>query len=387
MKRIFFVLLAALVACAPAMAGGYRTSVGQGDDATPVVVVWGTPLEMGQAQGELLKDEINACVPGFLEKNRASGDARLTDETLDAAWNDVKPHTDKRVLQEMEGISKGSGVSFDALRRAYMVPVVGDYACSGVAVWGAATKDGHLYQLRNLDYSTDVGLQDYPVVVIYIPKEGQPHANVTFAGMAGCNTGMNAAGVVLGEKGATPGEDYPFNLKGEHFTTLFRSLLYDATSLDQAIDMLQKAPRIKKYYWYIGDGKIPAAVKIRAFAPNMDVWKGGDPTDEFAPNVIDNCIYCTMDDKIAYDTVKQNYGKLDAQSLIDLSRAVSGGDGNLLDAVYAPSTLEMWVAYAEKEKPAATREYVHLNMNDYLTPSKIPEGAKVFEPKGKGKKK
>lgn len=379
-KNFALVLLLSAWVCTTAVGGGYRTSVGSDADAISVVVVWGTPFEMGQAQGELMKDEIKACMTGFLEKNRANGEPRLDDATLDAAWNEVKPFTDKRVLEEMDGIVKGSGISPDTLRRAWSIPVVGDYSCSGVSVWGSATKDGKLYQLRNLDYSTDVGLQDYPVVVIYLPTKGQPHANVTFAGMAGCNTGMNAAGIVLGEKGASPKEDYPFNLKGEHFLTLFRRLLYDADSLDQTLDILKKTPRIKKYYWYISDGKIPAGVKIKAFAPEMTVWKGADPTDELAPKTIENVIYNTMENDKAYDMLKASYGKMDAKSMIDLSCLVGDGDGNLLDVVYAPATLEMWIAYAEKTERASLRTFVHVNMNDYLDPAKVPAGATLLEP-------
>jgi hypothetical protein len=367
------------------MAGGYRTTVGSGPETISVVVVWGTPHEMGRAQGELLKEEINTLVPGFLAKNQAS-DERASDATLDAAWEDVKPYTEKRVVEEMEGLCEGSGLPLQTIVRASMIPVIGDFACSGVAVWGKATADGKLYQLRNLDYSTDTGLQDCPVVVIYIPEKGQPHANVTFAGIAGCNTGMNAAGIVLGEKGATPERDYPFNLKGEHFMSLFRTVLYDAGSLDQALNILRNAHRIKKYYWYVSDGKIPAAVKIKAFAPDMTVWKGGDSWDELAPNILDDTIYQTVENEIALDELKSGYGKLDAKSMIDLSCAVGHNDGNLLDVVYSPATLEMWISYAEKSEPASSRPFVHLNMNDYLTPSKVPAGAVQTKPVSKLKK-
>jgi hypothetical protein len=51
-----------------------------------------------------------------------------------------------------------------------MVPVVGTYSCSAVAVWGEATKNHYLYQIRNLDYSGGAHLQDIPTVAVYIQK-------------------------------------------------------------------------------------------------------------------------------------------------------------------------------------------------------------------------
>ncbi len=52
-------------------------------------------------------------------------------------------------------------------------------------LWGNATLGGKTLQLRALDWDTDGGLQDYPVIAIYHPrtsKLGHPFANVGWAG-------------------------------------------------------------------------------------------------------------------------------------------------------------------------------------------------------------
>ena len=85
-----------------------------------------------------------------------------------------------------------------------MIPVVSDYACSGVAVWVNSTEDGHLYQIRNLELTTNAGLQDNPVIVVYLPDEGHAHVLPTFSGYIGAHAGMNAHGIALSEKGASP---------------------------------------------------------------------------------------------------------------------------------------------------------------------------------------
>ncbi|MBI4559195.1 MAG: hypothetical protein HY706_16545 [Candidatus Hydrogenedentes bacterium] len=351
----------------PALAAGYRTMTGSGSDEVPVLVVTGTPYEMGYALGQLMKDEVRGLLGTYLQIAQTGDAKRFSNETLDAAWESISPHTSDRFKEELRGVADGTGMSLDAVRRAHMVPVVADFACSGVAVWGKASANGDLYQIRNLDYETGAGLQDYPAVVIYIPDKGIPHVNVTFAGSIGVNTGMNAEGVALTEIGDTPGGDYPFDLNGVHFTTMFRDILYDAHNLDEAVSMIKQAPRIKKYHFIVGDGKNKKAVKMKAHAPELLIWNDNDPKDEAAPNVFENIVYHAEGrNPIAFAHLSKYQGKYDPQRMIELSKSVPIKGSNLLDVVYDATTLELWVAYAEKVENAYLRPYVHVKMKDYL---------------------
>ncbi|UCH33988.1 MAG: hypothetical protein JSV65_15725 [Armatimonadota bacterium] len=367
MKRYSICLVLLLIAAAmtPALAAGYRTSVGSGGDEIAVVVVSGTPYEMGYDYGRLMRDEVGASMGRYLEKAKADDPERCTDANLDAAWATMEPYVSARFLEELRGVAAGAGVPYALIRRAHSVPLVEDFACSGVAVWGAATANGRLYQIRNLDYTTDAGLQDYPVIVVYIPETGIPHANVAFAGFVGSMAGLNAEGIALTEKGASPSSDYPFDVNGLHFMVMFRSILQDAASLDDALAIVRSAKRIKKYYYMIGDGRRRAAAKIRAFAPELDIWPDNDPTDEVAPQVMPNLVYVTMDDRKAWDHFNAHYGQYNPELVIELSRLV-GTDGGLTYVVYDPAGREMWVAYAEGNTPAHQREYVHFRLSDYL---------------------
>ncbi|TFH01283.1 MAG: hypothetical protein E4H13_05325 [Calditrichales bacterium] len=366
-----FILALLLAACQPKEQAGYRTVVGEGKDQITVVVVKGTPYEMGQQLGRLLKDEIPKSLSQYLNLGYTVDPEKYNDQTLDAAWEAVSPYTNERFKEEIKGMAETSGMPLEQLIRAHMIPVVSDYACSGVAVWGEASSNGHLYQIRNLDFTMEGHLQDFPVVVIYIPNQGIPHAVPTFAGYIGAHTGMNAKGIALGEKGASPGREYPFDMNGIHFSTLFRDLLYDADNLDEALDMVKQAPLIKRYYFYIGDGQqeTMGAAKIRVSTPDevkLTIWKDNDNTDEMSPNVVDNAIYYTMKNDVAFKHLTENSGSYDAQKMIELSRAVADDDGNLINVVYDATTLEMWVAFANDMQIAGSQPYVHLNLNDYL---------------------
>jgi hypothetical protein len=369
--RHFSIVLGCIIviaAVAPALGAGYRTSIGSGADQIPVVVVSGTPYQMGYSYGSLMKAEVSACMTGYLAAYQAYDPVRYSNANLDAAWAAVAPYVKTRFVEEMQGVAAGAGIEYVTLRRAHCIPLLSDYACSGVALWGAASAKRHLYQIRNLDYVMQAGLQDYPAIVVYYPSSGNVHANVGFAGIVGSVAGLNNKGIALTEKGASPSSDYPFNLNGVPFFVMFRDILQDASTLSQALTIVSSAQRIKKYYYVIGDGRLPGGVKVRAFAPYLDVWDDNDPADELYPYVMPNVVYVTMNNTAAWNHLNSNYGKYNAALMVDLSRLVADSDGNLMNVVYDATSREMWIAYAEGTAPAHQRSYVHFKLSNYKRP-------------------
>lgn len=368
--RLAFLLLVSGVAGTSWAGGGTLTSVGEGETEIPLVIVRGTPFEMGRQQGELIREEAKQFIEAALGRITTADSERFSAEQLDAAWAAVTPHTDPRFLEELKGLSEGTGIPLKTLQRAHAIPIVADYSCSSIAAWGEATKDGHLYQTRNLDWNMHLTAQDYPLIVVYVPNDGIPHANVTFAGFIGSNTGMNAEGIVLSEMGDSPGKDYPFNLDGVHFTTLFRNVLYDAQSLDQAVSLFQSAPRIKKYHFVVGDGLVQQgepkqAVKMLAHAPDLTIWTDDDADDELAPEVFKNIVY-QDEGRGAFAPLQQVYGKIGAKEMQDVACKIPIKGGNILDVVYDATALEFWVSYARGDVEAYKRPFVHVKLSDYL---------------------
>lgn len=347
------------------------STIGSGEDEITVVVVSGTPYEMGYQLGQAQKEEIKICMTNYLKYAQTGDPDRYNNAVLDAAWVSVEPYIKDRFKQELKGLSDGSQVSWEQLKRAHMIPVVGNFACSGVSVWGNASVNGHLYQIRNLDFTMDGGVQDYPTIVIYLPDEGIAHASATFAGYIGAHTGINAKGIALSEKGASPEKEYPFDLDGTHFATLFRDILYDANTLDETLNMIKSTKLIKRYRLYVGDGKIESmgAAKILVSSPDevkLTIWKDNDDTDEVAPNIKENVCYYTMDNEVAYNFISENHGNFDADKMIELSKLVADEDSNLENVVYDATSLEMWVSYAHGKEIAGSRPYVHIDLKEYF---------------------
>jgi len=215
MKKVLLLSLVVLfqLSCThtpPEITAGYVTSVGKGKDKIKIVVVKGTPYEMGVQLGVLLNNDIKQTLKYYLNYARKQVPELSLKKVLDKTWEINSKYIDPRVIEEMKGVADGSGVSIELLQRCHMIPVIAPNACSGVAVWGNSTKNNHTYQIRNLDYSMKAKLQDHPVIVIYIPTNGIPHANVTFAGYIASHTGMNANHIVFGEKGQSPKSEFIF---------------------------------------------------------------------------------------------------------------------------------------------------------------------------------
>jgi len=346
--------------------GGYRTRVSHGGATVPVVVVGGTPYEMGLHLGRLMKAEVAAFAPVALQGLAA--EAGASPETLAATWTATAAYTDDRVEQELLGLAEGSGVPLDVLQKLHCLPLLMPYSCSSIAAWGAATRDGHLYQTRNLDWSLELGAHKVPVVVVYLPVAGTAHVVPTFAGFVGAHCGMNAAGIILAEMGDSPRREAPYVIRAPHFTTWFRTLLYDAGSLSAALEAFRATPMTKRYHFVFGDGRAERrAVKIRAHSPEaaadrIRVWADNDPADELAPNVLPQVVY-QDEGRGAFPVLKAGHGSLDAAAMVGLCNRIPIKGSNVVNVVFDGTALRLWIAYAQADREAYLSPYVRIDLN------------------------
>ena len=351
---------------APAPLGeASRTMLTEGDVEVPLVVVRGTPYEMGHQLGVALQNEIRTFIPATLQG--VSHELGVSIEDLRDVWARTAAYADDRVEQEMLGIADGSGVPLSTLQAVHAVPLLMPYSCSSIAAWGDATEDGHLYQTRNLDWSMEIGAHEFPVIVVYVPEQGIPHVLPTFAGFIGAHTGMNVKGIALAEMGDASRKEAPYFVHAPHFTVFFRTMLYDADSLTKTIDIFEAQPMTKRYHFVFGDGLTEKrAVKILAHSPEPEgkrvaIWKDNDPTDEFAPNIMSCCVY-NDEGRGAFPTLKREAGKLNGEKLVALSNSIPIKGGNVVNVVYDATALRMWVTYAKGDREAYQRPSVFLDL-------------------------
>ena len=349
---------------------GYRTTVGDGDARIPVVLVHGTPYEMGWHLGRLTRDDIQRILPKAITSLKRLSNA--TDEKLLEAWTRTAAFSDDRFKQELAGLADGAGVPLSLLQAAHAMPLLMPYSCSSVAAWGKATEDGHLYETRNLDWKLSVRLHDSPLVVVYLPDRGIAHVVPTFAGVIGAHTGMNARGIVLTEMGDSPAREAPYDLDAPHFMVFFRSLLYDADSLSKTLEIFKGLRHTKRYHYVFGDGQVEhRAVKIRAHSPEpperrIVVWKDNDATDEFAPRVLEQVVY-NDEGRGAFPLLQRDYGSLNAEKMIHIANQIPIRGGNVVNVVYDATALRLWVSYAHGDQEAYRRPYTRIDLKNLMT--------------------
>ena len=343
-----------------------RTLLTEGKAQVPVVVVRGTPYEMGYQLGVAMKAEINRFVPAALAG--VSQELGASQDTLCEVWARTSAYTDDRIEQEMLGVADGAELPLKTLQALHAVPLLMPYSCSSIAAWGDATEDGHLYQTRNLDWSLEIGAHEFPAIVVYVPSDGHSHAIATFAGVIGAHTGMNTRGIALAEMGDASAKEAPYFVHAPHFTTFFRTMLYDADSLTETLDIFKAQPLTKRYHFVFGDGQTDKrAVKIRAHSPEaadqqVAIWKDNDPSDEFAPNVL-SCVVYNDEGRGAFPTLKSTFGKLNGEKLVKLANQIPIKGGNVVNVVYDATALRMWVSYAKGTEEAYQRPSVYLDLN------------------------
>ncbi len=346
-------------------AEGHRITISQGDAQLPVVVVHGTPYEMGRQLGVVIGDQMQTFIPRAMAGLTA--ELKVSEEDLREVWARTAAFTDDRVEQELVGLADGAGMRLSLLQAMHAMPLLMPYSCSSVAAWGAATEDGHLYQTRNLDWSLEVGAHEFPVIVVYVPEKGIPHVVPTFAGMIGAHTGMNVRGLALAEMGDASAKEMPYQVHAPHFTTFFRTILYDAGSLADALEIFKAQPMTKRYHYVFGDGRTERrVVKIRAHASEAPgervvVWSDNDPADEFAPNVLP-CVVYNDEGRGAFPVLRGKYGKLNGPKLVDLANQIPIKGGNVVNVVYDATALRLWVSYAKGDKEAYQRPYAFLDL-------------------------
>ena len=341
------------------------TTVRQGDAEIPLVVVRGTPYEMGRQLGAALRQQITTFIPPALQG--ICGQLGVTEEQLQEVWSRTAAYADDRLEQELAGVADAAGLPLKTLQAMHAVPLLMPYSCSSIAAWGDATVDGHLYQTRNLDWNLEIGAHNFAAIVIYVPDAGSPHVVPTFAGFCGAHTGMNFHGIALSEMGDASRKEAPYFVHAPHFTAFFRTMLYDAKSLTETLEIFGRQPMTKRYHFVFGDGQTDRrAVKVRAHAPEpadrrVLIWKDNDATDEFAPNVL-SCVVYNDEGRGAFPTLKSGHGKLNGEALVKLANQIPIRGGNVVNVVYDATALKMWVTYAKGTEEAYLRPSVLIDL-------------------------
>ncbi len=329
-----------------------------------VFIAKGTHREIGEAHGALLKKEIRKLVDATLYTINwvytiEKGSWFLDD--LRGAYEREAPFIPEKYQKEMKGLAETSGISLEEIRLTNVFPAL--FHCSGFALFDSATIDGKLYHGRILDYITELGLQYYPVIQILKPTGSYAFANISFAGFIGSVTGMNEKQVTFGEMGGRGEGDWD----GMPMPLLMREGMERANTLDEALNIFKATQRTCEYYYVISDGKIPDGRGLATTPDKFEIVKPGEFHPQLDEPVKDAVLMSAGDryKKLA-ERVKDQWGNIDAEKAIRLMDRPVAMKSALHIVLFAPQTLEFWVANAGSGTPACNEPYTHYSMSELL---------------------
>jgi hypothetical protein len=333
-------------------------------DGTRVLFLEGTPGEMGEQHGVLLRDEVRHLVDRIVYGvgvGSSFGKGRWFFGEIEEAQSRLEPFTDPRHLREMDALASAAGLHPQEARLANFFPEL--FHCSGFALHGTATVGGRMYHGRILDYLRGLGLEENAVVMVVKPDEGNAWVNVGYAGFIGTVTAMNEKQVAVGEMGGR-GEG---NWDGKAMAQLLREVMERADTIDEAVAILRQGPRTCEYYYVVSDAKTRRAVGIKATPELFETVWSGESHPQLSRPVKDTVLMSAGDRYEALvDRVEAGFGTFDADAARALMDPPVCMNSNIQSVLFAPDTLDFWVANADSENVASRTRYTKYNLRELL---------------------
>ena len=328
-----------------------------------ILLVQGTPEQMGKAQGALLKKEVCALMQTILY---VAGTAYSLDQgkwfftRMAEVERRTTPHIPERFFRECDALADAAGVNRRDARYANLFPEM--FHCSGVAVRGSATTDGRVIHARVLDYMRDINLQNHATVTVYMPEGRHAWMALGYAGFIGTVTAMNEVGLAVGEMGGRGEGEWD----GMPMSFLLRDIMERASTVAEALQILKNTPRTCEYYYVFSDRARDMAGTY-CTPTKLDILRPGQQ-DERLPFVPQDTVMFSAGDraKMLSKRLQEHAGKIDVPTMIEIIKRPVAMKSNLHNAVFTPETLDMWFADAGKDTPACNEPYARCNLGELV---------------------
>ena len=328
-----------------------------------VLIVAGTPAEMGTAHGNLLRDPIRSVSQRTLFLVAAAYSAAKSDWFFDRMAEITRrtlPHTPERFVTECDAMSDAAGIDRRDGRTVNFFPEL--FHCSGVAVRNGASAGGAVVHARVLDYMRDIHLQKHAAIQVFLPEGKHAWMSLGYAGFVGTVTCMNEKGLAIGEMGGR-GEG---NWDGTPMNFLLRDVMERAATVREAIGIMKKAPRTCEYYYVLSDRTRDIA-GVRATHESLEVLEAGQQHERL-PLVHKDTVMMSGGSRAEHLSRRlgEHYGKIDVETMIEIIKRPVAMSSNLHNAIMLPETLDMWCADAGEDTVACDEPYVRANLADLI---------------------
>ena len=211
----------------------------------PVLIVAGTPEEIGRQKALLTADVVKAIAdyPRRLLERSSHRERLPRYKEMSRALANQLPADHKAELKafaEQSGVDREMGLLGNTLADIYR-----NISCSSLIVEPEKSATGGPLFGRNLDFFTLRLLDKYSLVTVHRPKGKHAFAMIGFPGLFGCLSGMNDAGLALAVHEVFLSHDGApiFNPKGVPYAFCFRRMLEECTTVEEAEKLLRSTER------------------------------------------------------------------------------------------------------------------------------------------------
>jgi isopenicillin-N N-acyltransferase-like protein len=364
------------------------------DGKTRVLFVRGTPYERGYQQGVLLRKEIQDNV-GYMF--REASRKFHAEELFDESYERMRPFIPQEYIDEMHGLAHGSRMPLRVIHGFHALPSMTEWggkkkivelakkqfwgelgtSCSNFAMSPETTKDKEFYTVRILDWGLHriSKIHKYPLITVNVPEKGLASANISWVGFLGAVSGMNEAGITLGEMGY--GNPEGETMAGMPMPFMLRDVLTKADNLARVREIVSGSPGDCSYIYLMSDGKskeselyIRDKDRFLVFKPNERIV---DRNNNVTP--LPGYSYGGHYLPIMEQNLRERRGSITLESLKSELIPQFAMPSNFQNVIYDPAHLRFWVSNATSpRKRAAEQPYLEFDLGSELNRYRSEKG-------------
>ena len=323
----------------------------------PVIELSGDGAALGAGHGKAMRERILELHDQYLERYFSNSVQRTVAMGVASMF---ESHIAPAHVAETRALAEASSVDYRQMLLAQcfldLSPMT---ACSTVTLPADASPDGVGRFGRNLDFPSFNIADKYTVVLVVRPEGKHAFASIAWPGMVGVLSGMNEHGLAVSNMEVSRGTRLPVAMP---YTLLYRSVLENCRTTEEAIAFLEKTPRQTANNLMVMDAAGERAV-VEITPQRVRVRKGQESRALFSTNHqrdqdCDTAGRCDRYDSM-HTAATKDFGKIDLAKLQSMLKEASQGNMTLQSMIFEPST---GVLYLSAGADAASKKFSRLNL-------------------------
>jgi predicted choloylglycine hydrolase len=348
-------------------------------DGVPVLVVTGTPEEIGTGVGALALKP-GRRVLGYPRELLGLADLQKLWGVLLGTGKGMYRNFPAEYRRELEAIVASASVDHDLVVAGNtFFDIKKSLACSAVLVEKDKSTTGGTLLARNLDYPSLGYIHHYSLVTVYRPARRLSFAAVGFPGLVGVLSGMNEAGLALAVLEVFEikvGETH-FDARGVPYGLCLRRVLEQARTVDEAKKVLEGLRRTTTINVAVADRHQVAVLEVspqrvvkRPAMRGVCVTTNHFCSKELKPDRPVN-VDDTLERFAKLEEVRGTAGKVGVEELRKQLDRVNLGEVTLQTMCFEPCTLRLYLSIGKV--PASRQRMQTIELGALLRPDAIRE--------------